>query len=118
MSFTLTIDGSDITGYKIQRSISSWVDVVNNTANTGSPDTTYSDTELSSNTTYMYRVYAINVAGISPPSDAASATTLALLSVISVDALGNPLNGVWLELHSVDGIVIVQGYSPITFDVV
>ncbi|HKU33408.1 MAG TPA: fibronectin type III domain-containing protein [Candidatus Nitrosotalea sp.] len=67
--------GSPITGYKIERSLDSssiWNTVVPNTGNT---DTTYSDTGLSSNTTYTYRVSSINSAGTSSPSNTSSATT-------------------------------------------
>ena len=39
------------------------------------PDTTYARTGLTPNTTYHYRVSAVNSAGVGDPSDAASATT-------------------------------------------
>lgn len=64
-----------ITGYEIERSIdggSTWSTIVSNTGNT---ETTYSDTGLSSNTTYSYEVFAINSVGTSTPSNTASATT-------------------------------------------
>ncbi|HEX5457182.1 MAG TPA: fibronectin type III domain-containing protein, partial [Candidatus Nitrosotalea sp.] len=67
--------GSQITGYKIQRSIdagSSWSVL---TSNTGSTTTVYSDAGLASSTTYTYRVSAINSVGTSSPSNIASATT-------------------------------------------
>ena len=66
--------GSAITGYKVERSPdgSRWSTIISNTGNTG---TTYSDTGLSPNTTYTYRVSAINAIGSSLPSNIASATT-------------------------------------------
>ncbi|HJW19489.1 MAG TPA: fibronectin type III domain-containing protein, partial [Candidatus Nitrosotalea sp.] len=67
--------GSAITGYKIDRSTnngSTWSTLV---ANTGSTGTAYSDTGLASNTTYTYRVSAINSVGTSSPSGMSSATT-------------------------------------------
>lgn len=69
-------DGNDgIAGYEIQRSTdggSTWSTIV---VNTDSTATTYSDTGLSSNTTYNYQVFAINSAGTSPQSNTVSATT-------------------------------------------
>ena len=65
--------GSTITGYKIERSTDGvWSTVVNNT---GSTSTTSSDSGLSQNSTYTYRVSAINPVGSSTPSNTASATT-------------------------------------------
>src|SRR5207253_3858999 len=70
--------GSAITGYKVERSTdggATWSILV---ANTGSTATTYSDTGLARTTTYTYRVSAINSIGTSPPSNGASATSLAI----------------------------------------
>ena len=67
--------GTAISGYKIERLSndgSAWTAIV---ADTGTPGTTYSDSGLSANATYSYRVSAINSVGASNPSDSASATT-------------------------------------------
>jgi len=66
-------NGATISGYLIQRSTdgSSYSTLV---ANTGSATTTYSDTGLSSNQIYYYKVSAINAAGTGLASTAANAT--------------------------------------------
>ena len=66
--------GSAITGYMIERSTDSGTTWSVIQSNTGSTSTTYSDTGLSSSTTYTYRVSAINGIGSSTPSNTASAT--------------------------------------------
>ncbi len=78
LSWTVPNDdgGAPITGYEIERSTdngSTWSVIISNTNSTG---TTYSDAGLSPNTTYTYRVSAINSIGTSSPSNTASATTL------------------------------------------
>jgi hypothetical protein len=66
-------NGATITGYRIQRSTdgSTYSTLV---ANTGTTATTYSDTSLSSNQIYYYRIAAINAAGTGLNSTAANAT--------------------------------------------
>ena len=67
--------GSAIIGYEIDRSTnggSTWSALV---ANTASTVTTYSNTGLAPNTTYTYRVSAINSVGTSSPSGISTATT-------------------------------------------
>ncbi len=66
--------GSQIIGYKIEVKIGtgSFTTLAHNTGNTG---ITFSHANLSPNTTYTYRVSAINAIGTSGPSNEASATT-------------------------------------------
>ena len=85
LSWTAPSDGgSPITGYKIeQKSQGPWIVI----ADTGSTSTSYSDTGLVVNTTYQYRVSAINAIGTGDASTSASATTLSSATVPSM-----PLN--------------------------
>lgn len=80
-STTLEVDwsdpsenGSSITGYVIERSLNNvdWSVIV---ADTGSTSTKADDTELDPETTYYYRISAINGIGTSQPSLVASGTT-------------------------------------------
>lgn len=68
-----TDNSSDETGFEIERSLdgSSFSPV----ATVGADVTTYPDTGLSADTTYFYRVRAVNGAGASAFSNTASATT-------------------------------------------
>jgi hypothetical protein len=112
--------GSAITGYKIERSANSsstWTTLV---ANTASSSTTYSNTGLAANTSYTYRVSAINAIGTSVPSSTASATTsttsttTVTLRVKSDDLSGNPITGLWTVIKS-NGVVVAKGYTTLTF---
>ncbi len=75
--------GSQITGYKIERSTDSGSTWNTISADTGSTKTTYSNTRLVPDTTYTYRVSEINAIGTSSPSDTATATT-PLLDTIKI----------------------------------
>ena len=82
-------NGATITGYKIERSTdgSSYSTLV---ANTGTTSVSYSDTGLSSNQIYYYKVSAINAAGTAIASIAANATatTVPQAPTISVSDVG------------------------------
>jgi hypothetical protein len=83
--------GTQVTGYEIERSTNggnTWSILVSNTDNA---DTTYSDTGLSPNATYTYRVSAINSVGTSDPSNTASSTTPLLSAAgITVGPVNTP----------------------------
>jgi predicted phage tail protein len=68
--------GSPITGYRIDVKVGTG-NYVSLTQNTGSTSTTYSHVERTPDTTYTYKVYAVNVVGQSSPSNEASATPTA-----------------------------------------
>jgi titin len=63
--------GAAITGYKIEvkKGAGSYETLVSNTQSTG---TSFSHTGLTTGTTYYYRVYAINSAGVGPASDSSA----------------------------------------------
>jgi len=63
--------GTPITGYKIYRSTSSGTET--GYVSLGNV-TSYTNTALTSGTTYFYKVRAVNSVGISSPSNEASAT--------------------------------------------
>lgn len=90
--------GTPITGYKIERSTNGGVTWNVLVSNTGNVTTAYSNTGIAPNTSYTYRVSAINSEGISSPSNLASGTTppqppklIALTStgLVSFDPLNN-----------------------------
>ena len=77
-SVTLTWDdpGDDsITHYKALRREGSSGSFTTLSANTGSADSTYTDSTVSAETEYEYRVVAVNIGGESPESDSLSVTT-------------------------------------------
>ena len=66
--------GSPITGYQIERATGSGNYAIITSGNF--PTLSYSDTGLTGNTTYHYRVSAFNAIGTSPPSTDVSVTTM------------------------------------------
>ena len=68
---------SDITGYRIEWSADGNEPWTVAAGDTGAPETSYRHTQLTPETTYHYRVSAINGEGVSATSAAASATTVA-----------------------------------------
>ncbi len=74
IDLTWTDNSSDEAGFRIERSVDgalSWTEI----ADTGVDVTAYSDASLQAETTYDYRVYAYNSAGISNYSNVATTTT-------------------------------------------
>ena len=67
--------GSEIVGYRIERSTTRFGNWVPLATNTGSADRAYTDGNLSPATTWFYRVSAINGKGPGPPSSVAEGTT-------------------------------------------
>ncbi len=70
-------DDSTVTGYQIlrRRPGSGETVLLVHVADTGSTATTYTDTDVTPGTRYVYRVRAINAKGTGPYSNSASATT-------------------------------------------
>jgi hypothetical protein len=119
-SAPLNDGGSQITGYRIDRTTNggaTWSAIV---SNTNSTSTAHSDTGLSPSTTYDYRVFAITSSGTSPVSNYARATTfneeilpptLVNLSVNSADMSETAFEEMWVELWQ-DGSIMQEGPTP------
>ncbi|WP_394147541.1 PKD domain-containing protein [Shewanella atlantica] len=100
-----TDESNDESGFNVERSLdqSSW----SNAGSVGANVTTFSDSGLSADTTYYYRVTAFNGYGSSPESNTASATTFAS-SPVNITATGWKVKGVkhitlqWYQYQDVD----------------
>ncbi|HKN83320.1 MAG TPA: phospholipase D-like domain-containing protein, partial [Pyrinomonadaceae bacterium] len=85
------------TGYRVERSpngSTGWTEI----AQPGTNQTTYSDTPLITQTTYFYRVRAVNSGGFSPYSSVASATTPSLPPTPTPSPGSGVQNVVWTAL--------------------
>ena len=69
-------ENDSITGYQVRRSGGDSKKFKTIEKNTGSADTTYTDSEVSAETKYKYRVIAVNGIGESPESDSLGVQTL------------------------------------------
>ena len=120
LSWTAPIDAGEsaIEGYRIELSAdgSSGWQVVD--ANTASTDPAWSDTLVDPASTRHYRVSAINAEGAGAPSDAARATTVAALPLISgAPRIGGTLNADTSAIRDPDGLSrAVYAYQWIRVD--
>lgn len=103
--------GSPIIGYMIERSNDTGATWSTIQSNTGSADTTYSDTGLAHSTTYTYRVSAINQVGTSQPSSTASATTF---NVVPSPPTGLTATAQLLKINLSWNVPSDNGGTPIT----
>ena len=105
--------GARVTGYRIESSPngSSWTPL---RSNTGSNATSYSHTGLAPATKRYYRVYAINIAGRSPASNVANATTDATVPAaptnLSANASGTSQIDLSWRAPSFNGGSRITGY--------
>lgn len=74
LSWTASSSG-DPTKYRVFQSLTPLDDGFIQVDSVNSPDTTYADAGLTTNTTYYYRVYAVNAEGMSAASNTAVTTT-------------------------------------------
>ncbi len=105
------VNATGITGYQLEyKTGSNSYFVLGLTGNL----TTYLHTGLLANTTYTYRVFAINSAGISIPSNEAAATTLSVPSApenLSATVISSSqINLIWTA-PSNDGGTAITGYK-------
>ncbi len=75
LSWLPPASGNAATGYKIERATDSAFSAGLTTFNVTTASTSYVDTSASANTTYFYRISAVNTAGASAPASAIQLTT-------------------------------------------
>ena len=92
---------SSITHYKVLRRVGDSGKFSTIEENTGSADTSYTDTTVSAETTYEYRVVAVNGGGDSPESDSLSVETSAEPRIIFVEI---PVDDPIAEEQSVESL--------------
>jgi titin len=102
--------GSPITGYTIQRSNDGIT--FSTIATVGPTPTSYSNTGLQPNTTYIYQVIATNAVGSSPASLSAQASTNSLVPDPPVNLLANAVSSTEIDLSWQPPLN--NGGSPIT----
>jgi hypothetical protein len=124
LAWTASTDNVGVTGYRVDRcqgaGCTSFVQIATLSS------TSYSDTGLSANTSYTYRVRAADAIGnLSGYSSNATATTASVIKSITVDKTSSAItvNGVlaesaWNLATSVTKSVINTGNNTVTFDAV
>jgi len=118
LSWTAPTSGTTPTGYKIERSLdnSNWTTV---TADTGNTNTTYTDTSLSYNTLYYYRVFSYDSGGVqysTTSTDSSQTTWDAPAQVTGLIATGgNPISLTWNVPASDDTIINYKVYRDTVF---
>ena len=101
---------SSITHYKVLRRVGDSGKFSTIEENTGSADTSYTDTTVSAETTYEYRVVAVNGDGDSPESDSLSVETSAEPRIIFVEI---PVDDPIAEEQSVESQGSITIDSPL-----
>ncbi len=96
INLTWSDGSSNETGFVIQRSTDNYTFV--QIATVGAGVTSYSNTSLTANTTYYYRVRAVNSAGSSAFSNVASATTQASPPAAPSNLVASTISGSQIQL--------------------
>ena len=104
-----------VTGYKIERSLDGGNTWSVTAPNTNTTVTAYTDSGLTSHTTYYYRVSAINKIGTSTASSVTYGTTFfPTLTINTQDINGNAISGS-NATFSQNGNMVASGSTPTTF---
>lgn len=135
LSWNAQDNDSSIIGYKIEHRVNTNTDYNVVVENPDSIDTVYSDTDLSPDTIYAYRVYAINSAGYSEPSssvtvktnsDTNQSTTNEPLSDVPTNVVAKAISATSIELswnpptqtygQTIQGYIIKQEIASDVYD--